>query len=144
MSRYLTQTLSYNTSGGDGLPPGKEWRKEEWKARVKKWAEFGKYVAEGVYHGMTGEYIDLDYVYFILHDQVETKSKNGWCVSEKHKIIDRSERGFFTGNEEDFPNNADFTPWEDIGIQAFYSKKEAWQMCEKLAKMELGFKDGFE
>lgn len=114
------------------------------KSEVKKQAKASKKLAEGLYHGMTGKYIDLDHVYFIIHDSVEAKSKNGWCVSEKHKIIDRSERGFFTGNEEDFPNNADFTPWEDIGIQAFYSKKEAWQMCEKLAKMELGFKDGFE
>ena len=87
---------------------------------------------------------ERDYVYFVFHDNLEKERKNGWCVSEKHKIIDRCKRGFFTGNEKGFPNNADFTLWGDIGIQVFYSKKEAWQMCEKLAKMGLGFKDGFE
>ena len=114
------------------------------KSEAKKWAKVSKKLAEGLYHGMTGKYIDLDHVYFIFHDNMEEKSKNGWYISEKHKIIDRSERGFFTGNEEDFPNNADFTPWSDLGLQAFYDEEKAWKMCEKLAKMGLGFKDGYD
>lgn len=85
-----------------------------------------------------------DYIYFILYDGVETESKNGWIVSEKHKIIDRCNRGFFTGDDKDFPNNADFTQWSDLGLQAFYDEEKAWKMCEKLEKMGLGFKDGFE
>ncbi len=88
--------------------------------------------------------LSRDYVYFILYDEVETNSKNGWCVSEKHKIIDRCKRGFFTGSEKDFPNIAEFTPWADLGLQAFYSEEKAREMCEKLAEMGLGFWDGFE
>lgn len=86
----------------------------------------------------------MKFVYFILHDKNAEKQKNGWTVSRPHEIIDKCERGFFTGNVEDFPNNADFTPWLDIGIQAFYGEQEAWKMCEKMAEMGLGFRDGFE
>lgn len=117
-------------------------QKEE--SECKRWDEFGKGVAEGLYYELTGENIDLDYVYFILHDEVETNSKKGWCVSEKHKIIDRCKIGFFTGSEKDFQNNADFTPWADLGLQAFYDEEKAWEMCEKLAEMWLGLKDGFK
>lgn len=88
--------------------------------------------------------IEGDKVYFIYYDSVDKRSKNGWCVSNAHTIIDTCERGFFTGNDKDFPNNADFTSWERAEVDVFFNgKAKAQKMVERLAEMGLNEKEGY-
>lgn len=62
-------------------------------------------------------------VYFIYEDKCSDEPiKCDWCVSHPHKILDVSFRGFWTGESQDFPLNADFNAWNE---EYFLSYEEA-------------------
>lgn len=85
-----------------------------------------------------------DEVYFILYDRVDERSKDGWLVSSPHEVIDMCEQGFFTGDRDEFPNNADFTRWENVGADAFFDEGEAEEMVDRLAEKMLSEEEGYE
>ena len=75
-----------------------------------------------------------DTVYFVLNDNMEPENINGWVVSHPHKVIDVSTHGFFTGDMEDFPYNADFCSWKEVEKEVFLSKKEALEEVRRRAE----------
>lgn len=84
-------------------------------------------------------------VYFVLYDIVDERSENGWRISNPHEVKDVCSRGFFTGNEKDFPVYADFTPWEKIGRECFFHREDAKKMVQKLGnELKLNEEDGYK